>query len=72
MIDIRYPHITGKTNEEKIDQLHRYLIYLTDQLNYVLETSNAGQNRMTDAEKKEVAEIVKNSIPFYDGKVIQL
>ena len=72
MIYIRYPHIVGKTDKEKVDELQRYLHYLVDQLNYVLETSNTGQNRMTDAEKKEVAEIVKNSIPFYDGKVIQL
>lgn len=37
MIDIRYPHITGKTDKEKIEQMHRYLIYLTDQLNYALQ-----------------------------------
>lgn len=36
MIDIRYPNITAKTEKERIEQIHRYLYYLADQLNYAL------------------------------------
>lgn len=55
MIDIRYPNITGKTDKEKIEQLHRYLIYLTDQLNYTmhqLEINNAQLNN-TDMNRRD-------------------
>lgn len=72
MIDIRYPHITGKTDKEKIDQLHRYLIYLTDQLNYGFQTIENKGVRITDADKKEIVQAVKNSFPFYNGEVIDL
>ena len=54
MIDIRYPHITGKTDKEKIEQMHRYLVYLVDQLNYALpqlEINNA-QAKNTDTNQK--------------------
>lgn len=36
MIDIRYPNISAKTDREKIEQIHRYLYYLVEQLNYGL------------------------------------
>lgn len=55
MIDIRYPNITGKTDKEKIEQLHRYLIYLADQLNYALpqlEINNA-QSINTDMNRRD-------------------
>ena len=51
MIDIRYPHITGKTDKEKIEQMHRYLIYLTDQLNYALQLLESQANN-TDMSQK--------------------
>lgn len=34
MSDFRYPHITGRTNGEKIDQIVSFLRQLVDQLNY--------------------------------------
>jgi hypothetical protein len=55
MIDIRYPNITGKTDKEKIEQLHRYLIYLADLLNYALpqlEINNAQSNN-TDMNRRD-------------------
>lgn len=42
---LRYPNITGRTPEEQIEQLKRYLYQLIDQLNFVLSTM--------DAQKKE-------------------
>lgn len=38
MTNIRYPNITGKTPEEKIQQMERYMRQLVDQLNYLLNT----------------------------------
>lgn len=37
---LRYPNITGRTPEEQIDQLKRYLYQLIDELNFVLSTMN--------------------------------
>lgn len=37
---LRYPNITGRTPEEQIDQLKRYLYQLIDDLNFVLSTMN--------------------------------
>ena len=42
--NLRYPNITGRTPEEQIDQLKRYLYQLIDQLNYVLETIETKNN----------------------------
>ena len=42
---LRYPNITGRTPEEQIEQLKRYLYQLIDQLNFVLST--------IDTQKKE-------------------
>ena len=36
MTNIRYPNITGKTPEEKIQQMESYMRQLVDQLNYLL------------------------------------
>ena len=38
MKDIRYPNITGRTEEQRLRQLESYLRQLVDQLNYALET----------------------------------
>ena len=35
-MDIRYPAITGKTTEERMEQLERYLHYLVQVLNFQL------------------------------------
>lgn len=35
-MQIRYPNITGKTPEERLEQTERYLRSLVDQLNIVL------------------------------------
>ena len=37
---IRYPNITGKTPEERQQQMENYIRYLVDQLNFVL-TNNS-------------------------------
>ena len=37
MKDIRYPNITGRTEEQRLRQLESYLRQLVDQLNYALE-----------------------------------
>lgn len=42
---LRYPNITGRTPEEQIDQLKRYLYQLIDELNFALSTM--------DTQKKE-------------------
>lgn len=36
MTNIRYPNITGKTPEEKLQQMESYMRQLADQLNYLL------------------------------------
>jgi hypothetical protein len=36
MIQIRYPNITGKTPEERMEQMERYIRSLVDQLNVAL------------------------------------
>ena len=36
---LRYPNITGKTAEEQIQQLKRYLYQLIDELNFLLSTT---------------------------------
>lgn len=36
MTNIRYPNITGKTPEEKMQQMESYMRQLVDQLNYLL------------------------------------
>lgn len=36
MIKIRYPNITGKTEEERMRQMENFLRYLVDQLNWAL------------------------------------
>ena len=36
MTNIRYPNITGKTPEEKLQQMESYMRQLVDQLNYLL------------------------------------
>lgn len=36
MINIRYPNITGRTPEEKVVQMERYLRQFIDELNYAL------------------------------------
>lgn len=47
---IRYPSITGRTTEEKIEQLRRALFQIVDQMNYELgeirrkENDNGGSN----------------------------
>lgn len=41
---LRYPNITGRTPEEQIDQLKRYLYQLIDQLNYELSTMDTQNN----------------------------
>lgn len=48
MIDIRYPNITAKTEKEKIEQIHRYLYYLADQLNYALPLLESNVSHDTD------------------------
>lgn len=35
---LRYPNITGRSPEEQIEQLKRYLYQLIDELNFVLST----------------------------------
>jgi hypothetical protein len=35
---LRYPNITGRTPEEQIEQLKRYLYQLIDELNFALST----------------------------------
>lgn len=37
---IRYPNITGRTPEEQVEQLKRYLFQLVDQLNFVLSQTD--------------------------------
>ena len=41
---LRYPNITGRTPEEQVDQLKRYLYQLIDQLNFVLSTMDTQNN----------------------------
>lgn len=36
MMQIRYPNITGKTPEERMEQMERYIRSLVDQLNVAL------------------------------------
>lgn len=36
MIQIRYPNITGKTPEERQEQMERYIRSLVDQMNIAL------------------------------------
>lgn len=36
MMQIRYPNITGKTPEERMEQMERYMRSLVDQLNIAL------------------------------------
>ena len=36
MTNIRYPNITGRTPEEKMQQMESYMRQLVDQLNYLL------------------------------------
>lgn len=35
---LRYPNITGRSPEEQIEQMKRYLYQLIDELNFVLST----------------------------------
>ena len=35
-MDIRYPAITGKTTEERLQQMENYLRYLVQTLNFLL------------------------------------
>lgn len=37
MINLRYPKISGKTQEEKLQQIESFLRQLVDQLNWALE-----------------------------------
>jgi hypothetical protein len=37
MKDIRYPNITGRTEEQRLRQLESWLRQLVDQLNYALD-----------------------------------
>lgn len=41
---IRYPSITGKTNEEKLEQIRRALFQLIDQINYELNEIRRKEN----------------------------
>ena len=38
-MQIRYPNITGKTPEERQQQMEHYIRYLVDQLNFVLKNN---------------------------------
>lgn len=38
MIDLKLPNITGETPEEQIQQIHRYLYQLVQELNWALDT----------------------------------
>ena len=44
MTNIRYPNITGKTPEEKIQHMESYLRQLVDQLNYLLQVIEKQQD----------------------------
>lgn len=44
MINIRYPNLEGKTEEERHRKLESWLRYLVDQLNYALSMME-GRNR---------------------------
>lgn len=37
---IRYPNITGKTPEERQQQMENYIRYLVDQLNWALSNNS--------------------------------
>jgi hypothetical protein len=37
MMKIRYPNISGKTQDERQKQIENYLRYLVDQLNFLLK-----------------------------------
>ena len=47
---LRYPHIAGRTPEEQIDQIKRYLYQLIDELNFALSAMEA-QNHQKKEEK---------------------
>lgn len=42
MTQFRYPHITGKTPEEQLEQLKSYLRQLVDQLNMMQRSEKDG------------------------------
>lgn len=39
MMQIRYPNITGSTQEERQKQTENYLRYLVDQLNFMMKNT---------------------------------
>lgn len=41
---LRYPNITGRTPEEQVEQLKRYLFQLIDELNYILSQTDTQNN----------------------------
>lgn len=43
-MNIRYPNITGKTPEEKLQQMESFLRQLVDQLNWMLPLLEKNQN----------------------------
>lgn len=42
--DIKYPHITGRNDTEKIEQIRSYLIQLADELKWALNSSDGGES----------------------------
>ena len=39
MAQLRLPHVTGQTAETQLQQLKSYLIYLVQELNFLLEAA---------------------------------
>lgn len=62
--NIRYPHITGKTEKEQLAQLRGYLKQLVDDLNYILpaieESANKAHKELEDEIKKLQAQNEKS------------
>lgn len=53
-IDIRLPSITGRTDKERIEQLRMYLIYLVEQLQYIL--GNLDEANLTEGFSRRVTD----------------
>ena len=44
MAQLRLPHVTGQTAEAQLQQLKRSLIYLVQELNFLLENAQKEEN----------------------------
>lgn len=66
-INIRYPNITGTTEQERVAQIRSYLHQLVEQLNYVFSTlSGEVAETNQQAETPSTVEVQGGEISYYE------